>query len=168
LGAGKKFSMNSRYSVEFKQSVVQKITTPGGPTTAEMAKKLGVHYTSVYGWIKNHANTSSMKKSKDWTPEAKLEAIIKTATMSENELGEFLRTNGLHSAELDQWKADFYSSQKSAGRPKLDPELVELRAKEKELSKDLKRKDRALAEMSARVILLKKSRLIFGETEEDE
>jgi hypothetical protein len=60
------------------------------------------------------------------------------------------------------------SSQRSAGRPKIDPELVELRAREKELSKDLKRKDRALAEMSARVILLKKSRLLFGETEEDE
>jgi len=168
LGAEKKFSMRTRYSPEFKQSVVQKIATPGGPSAAQMAKNLGVHYTSIYGWVKDHANTSRMKKSKEWTPEAKLEAIIKTATMSENELGEFLRTNGLHSTEIDQWKKDIYSAQKSAGRPKTDPELAELRAKEKELSKDLKRKDRALAEMSARVILLKKSRLLFGETEEDE
>lgn len=160
--------MRTRYSSEFKQSVVQKITTPGGPSAAEMAKKLGVHYTSVYGWVKEYANTASMKKSKDWTPEAKLEAIIKTATMSENELGEFLRSNGLHSTQIDEWKKDIFSAQKSAGRPKLDPELIALRAKEKELSKDLKRKDRALAEMSARVILLKKSRLLFGETEEDE
>lgn len=160
--------MRPSYSADFKQSVVQKISTPGGPSVAQMAKNLGVHYTSIYGWFKDHANTSSMKKSKEWTPESKLEAIIKTATMSDNELGEFLRTNGLHSTELDQWKQDFYRSQKSAGRPRTDPELVELRAKEKELSKDLKRKDRALAEMSARVILLKKSRLIFGETEEDE
>ena len=109
-----------------------------------------------------------MKKSKEWTPEVKLEAIIKTGTMNENELGEYLRANGLHSTEIDQWKQEFCSSQRSAGRPKIDPELVELRAREKELSKDLKRKDRALAEMSARVILLKKSRLLFGETEEDE
>ena len=88
--------------------------------------------------------------------------------MNENDIGEFLRADGLHSTEIDQWKNDIYSAQKSSGHLKLDPELVELRAKEKELSKDLKRKDRALAEMSARVILLKKSRLIFGETEEDE
>lgn len=160
--------MRTRYSSDFKQSVVQKITTPGGPSAAEMAKKLGVHYTSVYGWVKDYANTASMKKLKDWTPEAKLEAIAKTFSMSENELGEFLRTNGLHSTEIDEWKKEFYSAQKSAGRPKLDPELAALRAKEKELSKDLKRKDRALAEMSARIILLKKSRLLFGETEEDE
>ena len=54
------------------------------------------------------------------------------------------------------------------GRPKLDPELVELRAKEKELSRDLKRKDKALAEMAARIVLLKKSNLFFGGTEDDE
>jgi hypothetical protein len=43
-----------------------------------------------------------------------------------------------------------------------------LRADKKELEKDLKRKDKALAEMSARVILLKKSHLLFGVNEEDE
>ncbi len=78
----------------------------------QMSEKLGLHHTSIRTWMKLHANPSSMKKSKEWTPEAKLEAIIKTAPMNDNELGEFLRTNGLHSAELDQWKQDFYSSQK--------------------------------------------------------
>ncbi|MDO9181157.1 MAG: hypothetical protein Q7U04_02050 [Bacteriovorax sp.] len=88
--------------------------------------------------------------------------------MSENELGEFLRANGLHTSDIDQWKQDIYSSLKAPGRPRIDPEIVQLRNKEKELSKDLRRKDRALAEMSARVILLKKSRAIFGELEDDE
>lgn len=134
----------------------------------QMSENLGVHHTSIRTWIKLHANPSNMKKSKEWTPEAKLEAIAKTFSMGENELGEFLRANGLHSNKIQEWKQDFYSAQKSAGRPKIDPELSELKAKEKELSKDLRRKDRALAEMSARVILLKKSRLIFGETEADE
>ena len=134
----------------------------------QMSEKLDIHHTSIRNWIKLYANSSSMKKSKDWTPESKLEVVIKTAAMSENELGEYLRSNGLHSSEIEAWKQDFLSAQKSAGRPKLDPELAELRNKEKELSKDLRRKDRALAEMSARIILLKKSRLLFGGTEEDE
>jgi hypothetical protein len=93
---------------------------------------------------------------------------MKTFSMSENELGEFLRTNGLHSTDIEQWKQDFYSAQRPTGRPKVDPELMELRSKEKELSRDLKRKNKALAEMSARVILLKKSHLLFGVNEEDE
>jgi transposase-like protein len=109
-----------------------------------------------------------MKKTNEWTPEKKLQAIAHTLTMSEKELGEFLRSNGLHSADLEQWKQDFYSSQQAVGRPRNDRELNQLRTKEKELSKDLRRKDRALAEMSARVILLKKIHAIFGEPENDE
>ena len=112
--------------------------------------------------------SSAMKKTTEWTPEKKLQAIAHTLNLSEKELGEFLRSNGLHSAELEQWKQDIYSSLKAPGRPRIDPEIVQLRNKEKELSKDLRRKDRALAEMSARVILLKKSHAIFGELEEDE
>ena len=160
--------MRTGYSKDFKESIVQKICSPGGPTITQMSEKLGIHHTSIRNWIRFHANTSSMKKSKDWTSEAKLEAINKTYSMSENELGEYLRANGLHSAQVEEWKQDIYSSQKAAGRPKLDPELAELRNKEKELSKDLKRKDRALAEMAARIILLKKSRLIWGEPGDDE
>lgn len=158
----------SRYSPEFRESIVQKITTPGGPSIMQMSEKTGVHHASIRIWIKNCANRSGMKKSKEWTPEEKLEAIIKTTTMSENERGEYLRANGLHSADVEQWKQDIYNSQKPVGRPKLDPELVALRTEKKELSQDLKRKDKALAEMSARVILLKKSHLLFGVNEEDE
>lgn len=58
--------MKSQYSSEFKQSVVQKITSPDGPSVTEMAKKLGVPYTSIYGWVKEYANTRHMKKSKEY------------------------------------------------------------------------------------------------------
>ena len=160
--------MRRQHSQEFKESIVQKVATPGGPTVMQMSEKTGIHHTSIRNWVKSYGNRSVMKKTNEWTPEKKLQAIAHTLTMSEKELGEFLRSNGLHSADLEQWKQDFYSSQQAAGRPRNDRELNQLRTKEKELSKDLRRKDRALAEMSARVILLKKSHAIFGEPEDDE
>lgn len=160
--------MNSRYSTAFKESIIKKICTPGGPTIMQISRELGVHHVTIRNWMKFYANISSMKDANDWTPEKRLEAIIKTASMNENELGEFLRANGLHSTDLEEWKQNFYGSQRPVGRPKLDPEVVELRAEKKALSSDLKRKDKALAEMSARIILLKKSNLLFGGTEDDE
>jgi transposase len=156
------------YSPQFKESVVRKATAPGAPSIQQLAVDLNLQASSIRNWVKFYARASGMRKSKEWTPEAKLEAIIKSTTMSENELGEYLRANGLHSSELEQWKQEFYSSQKGPGRPRIDPELANLKAKEKELTKDLKRKDRALAEMSARIVLLKKSRLIWGDGEDDE
>jgi transposase len=160
--------MRQRHSSEFKESIVQKITMPGGPTIMELAEKTGIHHTSIRNWIKIYANNPSMKKSKEWSPEGRLKAIGQTISMSENELGEFLRANGLHLSELEEWKQVFYSSQAPVGRPKLDPELVGLRADKKELERNLKRKDKALAEMAARIILIKKSQLLFGVNEEDE
>ena len=160
--------MSTKYSDDFKKTIVQKVLMPGGPTIQEMSVKSGAHQTTIRDWVKFYGKISDMKKTKEWTPEKKLQAIAHTLNMSEKELGEFLRTNGLHSAEIEQWKQDFFSSQQSVGRPKIDRELNQLRIKEKELTKDLRRKERALAEMSARVILLKKSHLIFGEPEDDE
>ncbi len=157
-----------RFSEEFKDSIIQKSLLPGGPTLVSLAQQHDLPVSTVYGWKQKYAKQTGMSKSNKWTPEKKLEAIIQTASMNENELGEFLRKNGLHSSDLEQWKKDFYTSQKATGRPKKDPEMAKLEANEKRLKKDLRRKEKALAEMSARVVLLKKSREIFGGDEEDE
>jgi len=133
-----------------------------------LAQEHDLPVSTLYGWKQKYAKRAGMSKSNKWTPERKLEAIIKTASMSENELGEYLRKNGLHSSDLEQWKNDFYGSQKAPGRPKKDPELLRLEGNEKKLKKELRRKERALAEMSARVVLLKKSHEIFGGDEDDE
>ena len=109
-----------------------------------------------------------MKNQKKWTAEKKLQVIIETISLNENELGEYLRKNGLHSSDLKEWKRDCLSGMKDVGRPKLDPALVKSKKKEKELQKDLRRKEKALAEMTARIILLKKTQLLFQDEEDDE
>lgn len=157
-----------QFSQEFKSSIIQKCLIPGGPSLAFLAKEHGISPTTLYYWKRKYANDSGMSKSKKWTPEKKFEAIVKTASLNENELGEYLRTNGLHRSDIEQWKNDFYTSQRLPGRPRKDPEIAKFEANEKKLKKDLRRKERALAEMSARVILLKKSQEIFGDDEEDE
>lgn len=154
--------------------MVTKLLSPGGPSFTVLSEETGVHHTSLRQWVKTHANGKPMtKKSKktsaQFTPEEKFQILLETANLKDNQLGDYLRKKGLHSAQLDEWKQDAFAGMKSSpGRPKVDPELVQLRNEKKELSKDLKRKDSALAEMSARIILLKKSRLIWGDAEEEE
>lgn len=110
----------------------------------------------------------SQSQSDSWGPERRLQAIIETSSMSERDLGEYLRKNGIHSSDLEEWKKNFIEAQKGAGRPRKDPEVYESRKREKALERELNRKDKALAEMSARVILLKKSHKIFGDREDEE
>jgi len=161
------------YSNEFKSKMVTKLLSPGGPSFTVLSEETGVHHTSLRHWVKAYANGKGMtKKSKTTsrlTPEEKFQILLETASLKDNQLGDYLRKKGLHSAQLEEWKQEAFDGMKSsAGRPKKDPEVTELKFKEKRLEKELYRKDRALAEMSARIILLKKSHLIWGDAEEDE
>jgi len=154
-----------------KQAIVQKALSPNAPSLKDLANEYEIHSVTLSRWIKEYAMGGSMKKTNQTvkTPDEKLKIIIETASLSENELGQYLRKNGLHSNDIEEWKTECISGLKpSVGRPKKDAEVFELRKDKKELQKELRRKDRALAEMSARVILLKKRNLIFGVDEDDE
>jgi hypothetical protein len=155
------------YTPDLRDALIKKSLLPNGPSLAKISKESGVPVSTIHGW-KQRRTMSSMGKSNKWISEKKLEAIIKTSSMNESELGEYLRKNGLHSAEIEEWKKECLSGFKSPGRPRLDPELALLRKKSEHLEKDLKRKDRALAEMAARIVLIKKTQLLFGESVEEE
>lgn len=160
------------YTESFKENAVRKLVGPGSPGLNATARKIGLPASTLYGWKKKYAMHSSMKNnnkgSKVWTPEQKLEVVMKAFSMSENELGEYLRSNGLYSSDLDAFREECLSGLKSKGRPKLDPEVVGLRKEKKTLERDLKRTEKALAEQSARIILLKKSHEIWGDPEDEE
>lgn len=159
------------YSDIFKREAVKKLLSPGSPGLCEVAKKLGIAHSTLFVWHKKYVNELGMKKSKNsvkLSNEEKLNILLKAATLSEQELGEFLRSSGLYSSDLDRFKKELSEGVPPVGRPPLDPEVSKLRREVLDLNKNLKRKDRALAEMSARVILLKKSHEIWGTGEDDE
>ena len=162
--------MRPNYSEKFKQGIVKRVLSLGGPSIMEISREIGVNHTSVRKWIKKYGNNNEgMKKNKnDLSVEEKFQILIETGSMSENELGEYLRKKGLHSNQLEEWKQIFFSAYKSVGRPRKDPEVYELRKDKKILQKELRRKEKALAELSARHVLVKKTQEIWGETGDDE
>lgn len=170
---GKKMS-NTVYSEDFKKGAVQKLLGPNSLGLSGTARHLGLPLQTLFAWKKKMADGAVMKKRSDrtlpmnWTAEEKLEAVNKTYPMSENQLGEYLRAKGLNSCDLETFKKDFLACSSGLGRPKLDPEIVQLRTENKALQKNLNYKDKALAEVSARIVLLKKSQLLWGVREDDE
>jgi len=73
--------------------------------------------------------------------------------MSEEEIGAYCRENGLYSFQLTAWKESFMS--------------LKTEDKNQSLKQDIKRKDAALSEASALLILKKKASMIWGEIEGD-
>lgn len=163
-------SLRQSYSREFKEAIVAKLMSRGNQTIEEICEREGVGKSTAVNWLRarvNVANMAKQKTTKKWTPEEKLKAIIETSTMGEEELGVFLRREGLHSHQLQEWREEVLKGLQSAPR-KSQSKKDERDEKIKSLEHELRRKEKALAEASALLILQKKIDLIWGSKSEDE
>ena len=158
------------YSKEFKDSVVVKILNRGDRTIDEVCSEVGVLKTSARNWIKASAMVPS-KSPKDskgrrmkWTPEAKLKAVVETTNLVDTDLGHYLRKEGLYSTQVTEWRSDIIERLSVKPSYKRDERDDKIRVLEREIL----RKDKALAEASALLILEKKVALIWGRSAEDE
>lgn len=152
-------------SKEFKDAVITKIVSRGDQTVAEVCKQAGVGLSTGVRWVSERDITPTMKNSK-WTAETKMNAVFQCNGLSEEELGAFLRKEGLHSHQIDEWRAEILTALAPCRRSKAIKDSRDQRIRE--LEKDLNRKDKALAEASALLILQKKVNLIWGNKSEDE
>ena len=160
------------YPIQLKEAVLKKVLQ-GNKPHYEVARELGVGRSTIGKWLKEHKQNGSIKlkskekRPKDWTAEERISAIIKTGCMTSEDRTAWCRKNGIFTHNLDQWKKDAIS----AVIPKPNKEQIEehkiLKKKISVLEKDLSRKDKALAETAALLILKKKAQEIWGESEED-
>ena len=113
----------------------------------------------------------SIRQVGGWSNERRLNAILETEHLADEALNEYCRLNGIYTHQLTQWKEDFMSSKNDeslqAQIQQQQEELKQLKAAKKDLEKELKYKDKALAEASALLVLKKKADLIWGENEDD-
>ena len=112
---------------------------------------------------------SNNKKSEDWSAEDKLAVVIETASFNENELSEYCRSKGLYKEQIEQWKIAALSGyQTSLQRKKTQTKIQkDDRNKIKKLERELNRKEKALAETAALLVLSKKWNAIWEENEDD-
>jgi len=105
----------------------------------------------------------------NWTAEQKFSAVIETAAMSEVEVSEYCRKKGLFPEQIQQWKQSCISGNQSEAdkRKQQAQERKADKKRIKELEKELKRKDAALAETAALLVLRKKLNAYWGEDEDN-
>lgn len=163
----------SQYSTQFKEKLLAKVFSPNAPSTVELAKRANVPYPTLYQWISMSKKSKEIKShvaampSKDNTPEAKLKAVFDTLQMTEEERSAYCRKHGFYTHYLDEWKTQVLAGLKPVDTKEDKAVYRQLTLENKQLKKDLNRKERALAEASALLILKKKASLIWGGGEDD-
>ena len=161
------------YSDKMKESMVVKLCSPGGPSALQLSRDTGISQTALSRWKQQFGNTTTMKdrRPEDWSPEERLQAVFDAQGLVGEDLGVFLRKSGLHSNNLEAWKKEALADaavKKTRGRSRKNPELVKALEEIKLLKRDLRRKEKALAEQTAIIILKKKVQEIWGLEEGDE
>lgn len=155
------------YSQDFKEQALRKVYQRDGRTIEMVADELNMATTTLKGWMqaakreqKKMADNTA-RRPEDWPMEARLQALQESHTLSEVELSAWCRERGIFAHHLKQWRNDFCSP--AASRTNTT-ETRDLKATIQRLERDLLRKDKALAEAAALLILQKKFQaLLEGE-----
>ena len=160
-------------STEAKEALVAKVLS-GRESIRVLAAANGVGYSSLQRWVSQVRKTGSTAGRSDSRPALgespirPLEHLLATVGLDENAVGAYCREQGIHSFQLEAWQEQLMKddgNKQEAGA--LRKEIHALRNENKTLKKDLYRKDKALAETTALLILKKKADLIWGEHEAD-
>jgi transposase len=104
------------------------------------------------------------KRPEDRSPDEKLRLVLESSALPEAAQGEFLRRHGLHEADLAAWRDAALTG--LSGGPSAPSRTSEAK-RVRELEKELRRKDKALAETAALLVLQKKVRAIWGDGDDD-
>ena len=101
-----------------------------------------------------------------WTASARLEAVIATAALDEAARSAWCREHGVYPQQLAQWRSSATQALGGPEEARASPQQTrDARRRIKELERELRRKDKALAETAALLVLSKKVEAIFNRGE---
>ena len=161
---------NKHYSKEFKESVIKRLEHPTNDTVTSLSNELGIPRTTIYQWIKkSNTNSCNIKASKKWCSEDKFHVVLETSSFNERELAEYCRKKGIYLEDIKLWKKQCLNANNSTSEDtnKLKEDLKDEKNKSKTLEKELRLKEKALAETAALLVLRKKANAIWGDPEDE-
>lgn len=156
----------ARYGQEFKDKAVARLLPPESASLEDVALETGVSSATLERW--RSEALGQPERERVWTAAARFDAVLTTAAMDEATKSAWCRTNGVYPQELDQWRASATQALAAPEEARASPQQTKLdRKRIQELERELRRKDRALAETAALLVLSKKVEAIFNRGEDE-
>ncbi len=178
-----------QYKQRFRSEMVKKLTAPNAPSQGELARETGIPQPTLSRWVREATTLDDVAAKKSIAPgpkrkrktrgstaaaprrprersaEEKLQIVLEAAKLSDAELGSFLREKGVFEIELLEWREMALAglNREPAVRPATPAEVKRAR----DLERELRRKDKAIAEAAALIVLKKKVQALWGDEDDD-
>lgn len=161
-----------RYPKERKEAILKKMMPPHNRSVIDLAREEGISEATLYNWRREARDRGLLLPDGDSSPEGwsardKFNAVLESAGLNEAELSEYCRHKGLYPEQLAQWRRACETANdwdRQANRH-LKSEQKADRKHIRQLERELHRKEKALAEAAALMVLRKKADAIWGEPE---
>ena len=156
--------MAKRYSPAFKAKLVRRLMAPNAISAQMLSRETGVSQNSLSRWMREARKLQPYmeqepKPQKPWTLKDKLRILSEAGELSEQELGAYLRREGVHPDQLEAWRGALEESRPNRAAQR----------RIRELERELRRKEKALAEAAALLVLKKKAQRLglLGDEDDD-
>ena len=146
---------------------------PSNKTIKELAQEEGICEATLYNWRKAARAEGRLLPDGDTTPVGwsaadKFAAVVETAELNGSELSVYCRERGLYPEQIRQWREA--CEQANDWDRTQNRRLKETRREDEkriqELERELRKKEKALAETAALLVLRKKAQAIWGDAED--
>lgn len=156
----------ARYGQAFKDRVVARLLPPESAAVDEVAREVGVGAQTLERWRSDALSRPARERV--WTAPARLEAVITTAALDEAARSAWCREHGVYAQQLQQWRDSATQALAEPAEARASPQQTKQdRRRIKELEREVRRKDKALAETAALLVLSRKVSAIFNQGEDE-
>ena len=173
----------NQHSAEFKEQALSKARARGWRTLGTVAAELNMSLGTLKGWLKRSgpqgaglpraATLPGDVAAAQWTPAQRLLALNESHALVGPGLHAWCREKGLFEHQLVQWREAFCATARPAAANAAEQRLAntalrELQGRHDQLQREMRRKDRALAEAAALLVLQKKFQALVLQQSEGE
>jgi transposase InsO family protein len=150
-GRGSDDDVTRPFSLAYKQKMLDRLTGKDAISARQRSLETGLRQQTLSRWLQDACSLSVMpskRQRKEWSIDDKIRILAQAGRLTGAELTDLLKREGLLLAEYEQWRLALADE----GRASLAT-TKRIRALERELA----RKEKALAEAAALLVLKKKS-----------
>lgn len=161
-----------RYTEEQKKWAVGKMKSPDNLTVVQLARQSGITEVTLRSWRDAARAGGELVPaglaSEDWSSADKFRVVLETAPLSQAEAGQYCRAKAILPEQLEQWRQACERANEALGQQGQKPgslgQVVNPTMQEQMrlLERELRRKNEALAEAAALLVLGKKADAIWG------
>ena len=154
--------MTRPYSVAFKQKMVEQLTGKDAMSALELSKETGVRQQNLSRWLHEARNLplveSNAPPGKEFTIEQKARLVADASVLSGSELTAYLEREGVKFAEFEQWRLALQEGGRAS---------TATAKRIRKLERELARKEKALAEAAALLVLKKTIGSLYHDEDND-